>query len=142
MPIVGLGDSVQSRILKTESHKLHHEFTVKAANSVRQGMLVKLHTDGTVEPVDAADTNNLAIGYCLQDAAAGEYVTVVCRGYAIIFAESQGALNAGPVEYDDFGSGSYDLPEFIAATDTTDYVGWAIDSASGANEIIRVLVNC
>lgn len=140
MPLTAIGDSSQTRILKHESHKLHHEFTVKTGEAVRIGMLVKLHTDGTVEPVDAADTQNLAIGYCMQDAEADEYVTVAMRGYSILFAESQGALAAGPVEYDDFGTGNEDLPEFIAAADNTDTVGWNIDQAAGANEIIRIIV--
>ena len=140
MPLTAIGDSAQTRILKHESHKLHHEFTVKAANSVRIGMPVKLDAAGTIVPLVLTDEEHLCIGYCMQDAAADEYVTVAMRGYTILFAETQGALAAGPVQIDDFGSQPLDLPEFVVAATNVLTVGWNLDNAAGANEQVRILM--
>jgi len=59
MPLTAIGDSAQTRILKHESHKLHHEFTVKAAFAARIGQPMKLDAAGTVVPMVIADEERL-----------------------------------------------------------------------------------
>ena len=140
MPLTAIGDSAQTRILKHESHKLHHEFTVKTGSAARIGQPMKLDANGTVVPMVLLNEEHLCIGYAMIDAAADEYVTIAVRGYTILFAETQGALVAGPVQYDDFGSQPLDLPEFVVAATNAVTVGWCLDQAAGANELVRILV--
>lgn len=141
MPLTAIGDQAKVVILKHESHKLHHEFTVKAASAVSIGMPVKLDVTGTIVPMGAADEEHLCIGYALFNAAAGEYVTIVMRGYTILFAESLGALAAGPVKYASYAAGaSAYYPEYVLAATNVLTAGWNLDQATAAGELIRICV--
>lgn len=140
MALTAIGESPQTRLLKHESHKLHHEFTVEDAEAVRIGMPVKLTVDGKVLPLGAADEEHLCIGYALQDAEETEYVTIVMKGYSIIFAETLAALDCGPVKFASFGAQPLDLPEYVAAATNVLTQGWCIDQAAGINETVRIVV--
>lgn len=139
--LTAIGTNPQTVILKHESHKLHHEFVVAASNSVKVGMPVKLNTAGAVVPLGAADEEHLCIGHALQDADATEYVTVVMKGYTIIFAETTGALDCGPVKYASFGAETVTtLPNYVAAATNVLTQGWCIDQAGGADVVVRIVL--
>jgi hypothetical protein len=82
-----------------EAHKLHLEFTVAAGQTVRRGDPVVLATNGTVQPAASAAPAFSVIGVPLQDGAAGKFVTVAMKGYAVVNAEAAAvSLNAGAVQ--------------------------------------------
>lgn len=94
-------------IYKSESHKLHQAFPVKASVKIYAGNPVAITTDGTIEllttdneanylGIAVTDNNNPAYK---ESANAGPVeVTVAVQGFMIINAISEAALNAGPVE--------------------------------------------
>jgi hypothetical protein len=137
MAITALGDKSKTVFLKgVESHKIHHEFEVATGVAVKVAQPVKLNNDGLVVPAAAGDGDAI-IGYSIHDGAAGELVTVAMRAYVIVYAMTSEAVNAGPVEYG--GVGTED-PEYMlyVNVDTGSQVGWALDKATGADELIRV----
>ena len=94
-------------IYKSESHKLHQAFPVKASVKIYAGNPVAITTDGTIELLTKANEANY-LGIAVTDnnnpaykesANAGPVeVTVAVQGFMIINAISEAALNAGPVE--------------------------------------------
>lgn len=135
-----LGTLTKTIFLKgAENHKLHHEFEVDSASDLKKGQMVKLSSTGTIVALAAADTQDLFIGVCIHDAKKGELCTVVTRGYAILRAQSSGALTPGPVEAGTF-DGTNLVNEFDASSGETKSIGWALDVATGADEEIRVLI--
>lgn len=94
-------------IYKSESHKLHQAFPVKASVKIYAGNPVAITTDGTIElltkgneanylGIAVTDNNNPAYK---ESANAGPVeVTVAVQGFMIINAISEAALDAGPVE--------------------------------------------
>ena len=94
-------------IYKSESHKLHQAFPVKASVKIYAGNPVAITADGTIELLTAANEANY-LGIAVTDnnnpaykesANAGPVeVTVAVQGFMIINAISEAALNAGPVE--------------------------------------------
>lgn len=94
-------------IYKSESHKLHQAFLVKAPVKIYAGNPVAITADGTIElltkdneanylGIAVTDNNNPAYK---ESANAGPVeVTVAVQGFMIINAISEAALNAGPVE--------------------------------------------
>jgi len=140
--ITGLGDVTKSIFLKSESHKLSQEFVVAAANTVKKGQPVKLNTAGDLIPAAANDLNHVIIGVSIHDAAAGEVATVRMKASAIVWARATAALNAGPVAYDGVNGTETDFMNYdddivVDATGNTT-VGWALDDAGAANDVIRV----
>ena len=103
-------------IYKSESHKLHQAFPVKAsansANSVNPvkiyaGNPVAITNEGTIELLTAANeanylgiavTDNINPAYKESANAGSVEVTVAIQGFMIINAISETSLNAGPVE--------------------------------------------
>jgi hypothetical protein len=135
------GETTRTLFLKTESHKLHEEFEVRAANTVKPGQLLALHTDGTVYPAAAGANESVVIGYALQPAAAGELVTVSCRGYGIAFGYAHGAgITAGPVKAAAaaVNADGYSGYANIGGAEQALTVGWAIDSGA-QNSVVRIL---
>lgn len=123
-----------------EQHKLHLEFEVKAANTVYKGQPVKLDAAGTIVPAAAGNGPGIIIGYSIHDGAAGELVTVACRGYAVVNAEaSTDALVAGPVKYAAMNSATGYAEYDDATVDTTNVAGFALDGGDNG-DVIRVLV--
>ena len=125
---------------KSESHKLFEEFEVVAGTDIKRGQPVVLETVGTVDIAADGDTPDLIIGVAMQDADAGELVTVMLRGYAIIFCEWKAAASvAGAVTFDAYNavSGYNEVDD-----DTVTWAnmwGWALD-AGGDGEITRVVL--
>ena len=96
-------------IYKSESHKLHQAFPVRASVNVNiyAGNPVAIAHDGTIELLTKdneanylgiAVTDNINPAYKGSANAGSVEVTVAVQGFMIINAISEAALNAGPVE--------------------------------------------
>jgi hypothetical protein len=141
-------------IYKSESHKLHQAFPVKASVKIYAGNPVAITTDGTIELLTKANEANY-LGIAVTDnnnpaykesANAGPVeVTVAVQGFMIINAISEAALNAGPVE---IGTGMDATNHFTkfktftqaGADDATRSVNFiSLTKASAKDELIQVL---
>lgn len=141
-------------IYKSESHKLHQAFPVKASVKIYAGNPVAITADGTIELLTAANEANY-LGIAVTDnnnpaykesANAGPVeVTVAVQGFMIINAISEAALNAGPVE---IGTGMDATNHFTkfktftqagaeAATCPVNFI--SLTKASAKDELIQVL---
>lgn len=141
-------------IYKSESHKLHQAFPVKASVKIYAGNPVAITSDGTIElltkdneanylGIAVTDNNNPAYK---ESANAGPVeVTVAVQGFMIINAISEAALNAGPVE---IGTGMDATNHFTkfktftqagadAATSPVNFI--SLTKASAKDELIQVL---
>lgn len=139
-------------IYKSESHKLHQAFPVKASVNIYAGNPVAITTDGTIElltrdneanylGIAVTDNNNPAYK---ESANAGPVeVTVAVQGFMIINAISEADLNAGPVE---IGTGMDATNHFTkfktftqaaAATRPVNFI--SLTKASAKDELIQVL---
>lgn len=139
-------------IYKSESHKLHQAFPVKASVKIYAGNPVAITADGTIElltkdneanylGIAVTDNNNPAYK---ESANAGPVeVTVAVQGFMIINAISEAALNAGPVE---IGAGMDATNHFTkfktftqadAATRPVNFI--SLTKASAKDELIQVL---
>lgn len=139
-------------IYKSESHKLHQAFPVKAPVKIYAGNPVAITADGTIElltkdneanylGIAVTDNNNPAYK---ESANAGPVeVTVAVQGFMIINAISEAALNAGPVE---IGTGMDATNHFTrfktftqadAATRPVNFI--SLTKASAKDELIQVL---
>lgn len=147
--ITSLGGTTKNLIYKSEGEKLSEEFTVAASNTVKQAQPVKLNNAGEVLPWATADGDALLIGYAMTDQAAGELVTVWTRGYMVIMAITAGAVNAGPVTYSTYDTstdigGTTGYPVVATSAPSSGVapgmIGWALDAADGANDVLRILL--
>lgn len=139
-------------IYKSESHKLHQAFPVKASVKIYAGNPVAITADGTIELLTNANEANY-LGIAVTDnnnpaykesANAGPVeVTVAVQGFMIINAISEAALNAGPVE---IGTGMDATNHFTkfktftqadAATRPVNFI--SLTKASAKDELIQVL---
>lgn len=123
-----------------EAHKLHQAFTVATGAEVRNGQPVKLDEDGEVMPAASEELRENIIGYSIHDGKEGERVTIVVKAFAIIYCKSLDAFNAGKVSY---GGQNTTDPVYmnVASSDIVGtYIGWAIDKATAANQVVRVMV--
>jgi hypothetical protein len=118
--------------------------TVVAADvnkKIFEGMPVEINpTTGRIQPLTAATASTTKIGYAVMDAVYGQYCTVALMGYCITYCKSADALAHGPVAYS-----SYDaVAGYVKVTDTsvtaTNIIGWVIDSTTGADETVRVIM--
>lgn len=141
-------------IYKSESHKLHQAFPVKASVKIYAGNPVAITTDGTIELLTKdneanylgiAVTDNINPAYKESANASPVEVTVAVQGFMIINAISEAALNAGPVE---IGTGMDDTNHFTkfkiftqaGAADATRPVNFiSLTKASAKDELIQVL---
>lgn len=141
-------------IYKSESHKLHQAFPVKASVKIYAGNPVAITTDGTIELLTKANeanylgiavTDNINPAYKESANAGPVEVTVAVQGFMIINAISEAALNAGPVE---IGTGMDDTNHFTkfktftqggadAATRPVNFI--SLTKASAKDELIQVL---
>lgn len=140
-------------IYKSESHKLHQAFPVKASVKIYAGNPVAITAEGTIELLTTANEANY-LGIAVTDnnnpaykesANAGPAeVTVAVQGFMIINAISEAALDAGPVE---IGTGD-DTNHFTkfktftqagadAATRPVNFI--SLKKASAKDELIQVL---
>lgn len=141
-------------IYKSESHKLHQAFPVKASVRIYAGNPVAITAEGTIElltkgneanylGIAVTDNNNPAYK---ESANAGPVeVTVAVQGFMIINAISEAALSAGPVE---IGTGMDATNHFTkfktftqagadAATGPVNFI--SLTKASTKDELIQVL---
>ena len=134
------GVDTKTIFLKSESHKLFEEFEVVAGTDVKKGQPLVLETVGTVDVAADGDTPDLIIGVAMQDTDAGELVTCMMRGYAIIFCEWKAASSvAGAVTYDAYNAttGYNEVDD-----DTVSWAnmwGWALDDG-GDGDVTRVVL--
>ena len=139
-------------IYKSESHKLHQAFPVKASVEIYAGNPVAITADGTIELLTAANeanylgiavTDNINPAYKESANAGPVEVTVAVQGFMIINAISEAALNAGPVE---IGTGMDATNHFTkfktftqadAATRPVNFI--SLTKVSAKDELIQVL---
>lgn len=141
-------------IYKSESHKLHQAFPVKASVKIYAGNPVAITTDGTIELLTKdneanylgiAVTDNINPAYKESANAGPVEVTVVVQGFMIINAISEAALDAGPVE---IGTGmdatnhftkfkTFPQADADAATRLVNFI--SLTKASAKDELIQVL---
>lgn len=141
-------------IYKSESHKLHQAFPVKASVKIYAGNPVAITTDGTIElltkgneanylGIAVTDNNNPAYK---ESANAGPVeVTVAVQGFMIINAISEAALTAGPVEIGTGMDATNHFTKFKAftqagadtATRPVNFI--SLTKASAKDELIQVL---
>lgn len=126
--------------LEIPSDEIFLEFTVGAGKTIKAGMPVELDVDGKIQPATAASTSTTYIGIALKNAVAGDLVTVGTIGLCVIFGQAKAALDAGPVQWDSYDlTTSYNQYAQVGVT-FTNMGGWALDSASAAGDIIRILI--
>lgn len=141
-------------IYKSESHKLHQAFPVKASVKIYAGNPVAITAEGTIELLtDANEANYLGIAVTdnnnpayKESANAGPVeVTVAVQGFMIINAISETALSAGPVE---IGTGmdatnhftKFKTPTPAGADAVTRPVNFiSLTKVSAKDELIQVL---
>lgn len=133
-------------IYKSESHKLHQAFNVKAGEKIVQGMPVALNEEGLIYPCTDVATQ-VYLGVAVTDNVNPAYqpqrnfpveVTVAMEGYMICNWVSNAAdLKAGYV----VPSGDLLNGRFVKANQSTDATPFiAITPADEANEVIQVLI--
>jgi predicted RecA/RadA family phage recombinase len=110
-----------------------------AVVAIKAGQPVKLTTLGKWTPAVAGELYTSYVGVALMDAAAGEECTVAVKGYCVLNALSGGNVDPGPVEYFD-QTGATNRARFITSTGVTKTIGYAYDTAVGANVAIRVIM--
>jgi len=140
-----LGLNTKTTFLHTENHKTTVEFTASAV--IQPGQLVKLDAAGTISPWAATDLQHTCIGFAYNGAkAVGDLCTVWTRGYAIILGLSNAAQAAGPTTFASYDTtnatpdGNKGYNKYKVATDVTDCIGWMLDQATAANQLVRVLI--
>lgn len=144
-------------IYKSESHKLHQAFPVKASSNpikIYAGNPVAITDDGTIELLTKSNeanylgiavTDNINPAYKESANAGSVEVTVAVQGFMIINAISEDALDAGPVE---IGIGMDVTNHFTkfktftqagadAATRPVNFI--SLTKASAKDELIQVL---
>ena len=135
-------------IYKSESHKLHQAFPVKALVKIYAGNPVAITTDGTIElltndneanylGIAVTDNNNPA--YKESTNAGPVEVTVAVQGFMIINAISEDALDAGPVEIGTGMDATNHFTKFKTFTAATPVNFISLTKASAKDELIQVL---
>lgn len=124
-------------IYKSESHKLHQAFPVKASVKIYAGNPVAITAEGTIElltkgneanylGIAVTDNNNPAYK---ESANAGLVeVTVAVQGFMIINAISEDALAAGPVEI-----GTVEIGTGMDATNPNHFTKFKTFTQAGAD---------
>ena len=138
------GKTPRTVIYKSESHKLHQAFNVKAEATIYMGQPVALHTDGTIYPYAGT---GIYIGVAVTDSINPAYgaqrdfpieVTVAVSGHMIVNMSASAALSAGYVA----PSGSVvstRFPAVAAAAANTETHFIALNAASAAGDLVQVL---
>lgn len=144
-----LGEKTRTYILYDESHKLSLTFNVATA-AVIKGAPVKLNAAGTVSRWIMTDTTATLLGITMNPAEVGEEVTIRARGFIVVFALSVAAFSAGPITITTYDAAKVgpdgqvgwllcdDMAD--AATIAAQQAGWALDQATAADQLIRVLI--
>lgn len=133
-------------IYKSESHKLHQAFNVKAGEKIVQGMPVALNEDGLIYPCTDPSTQ-VYLGVAVTDNVNPAYqpqrnfpveVTVAVEGYMICNWVSNKAIEAGYVTPTPDGELLND--RFVKANQGISTPFIALNPAEEANEVIQVLI--
>ncbi len=133
------GEKTHTLFLKgPEAHKLHHEFTVDTGVEIRKGQPVVLTSDGEVTPAASGASAYKIVGYSVHNGKAGELVTITMKPFMMVYAKPNAALVAGPVAYGGQNTAEPEYASFTVAADGDTQVGFALDEAVAANDIIRV----
>lgn len=131
-------------IYKSESHKLHQAFNVKAGEKIVQGMPVALDKEGLIYPCTDPSTQ-VYLGVAVTDNVNPAYqpqrnfpveVTVAVEGYMICNWVSNGTIEAGYVTPD----GALLNDRFVKASQGISTPFIALNPAEEANEVIQVLI--
>nr|UVX40818.1 MAG: protein of unknown function DUF2190 [Bacteriophage sp.] len=131
-------------IYKSESHKLHQAFNVKAGEKIVQGMPVALNEDGLIYPCTDPSTQ-VYLGVAVTDNVNPAYrpqrnfpveVTVAVEGYMICNWVSNGTIEAGYVTPD----GELLSDRFVKANQGISTPFIALNPAEEVNEVIQVLI--
>lgn len=133
-------------IYKSESHKLHQAFNVKAEEKIVQGMPVALNKEGLIYPCTNTDTQ-VYLGVAVTDNVNPAYqpqrnfpveVTVAMEGYMICnWVSSNEDIDAGYVTPE----GTLLNDRFVKANQATSPSQFiALNPAEEANEVIQVLI--
>lgn len=146
------GTTPQVVIYKSESHKLHQAFPVKASVRIYAGNLVAITSDGTIELLTEGNEANY-LGIAVTDSINPAYkgsanaglveVTVAVQGFMIINAISEDALDAGPVEIGTVMDANFTKfktftkADAAAVTRPVNFI--SLTKVSAKNELIQVL---
>ena len=138
------GADTKTKILKSESHKLFNEFEVVAGTNLKKGQPVTLETAGTIDEAVTGTARFSVIGYAMQDADAGELVTVMLKAYAIVFMEcATASLVAGPVKI--HSNGYNTVTGYTEVDDDTvtaaNIIGWALEGGDDGDVIPVAVCN-
>lgn len=143
-------------IYKSESHKLHQAFPVKASVKIYAGNPVAITAEGTIELLTKSNETNY-LGIAVTDSINPAYkesanaganadlveVTVAVQGFMIINAISEADLDAGPVEIGTGMDSHFHFTKFqtftqdAAATRPVNFI--SLTKASAKDELIQVL---
>lgn len=130
-------------IYKSESHKLHQAFCVKAATKIVKGQPVKLEPDGTISPytgtgiyLGIAVTDNINPAYQAQRNFPVE-VTVMVEGFAIVNWVAAG--DSTPAGYVTPGAALLN-DRYVKGTTSPSETKFIALNAGDTNEVIQVLV--
>lgn len=130
-------------IYKSESHKLHQAFCVKADTKIVKGQPVKLETDGTISPytgtgiyLGIAVTDNINPAYHAQRNFPVE-VTVMVEGFAIV--NWVAAADSTPAGYVTPGAALLN-DRYVKGTTSSSETKFIALNAGDTNEVIQVLV--
>jgi len=141
-----LGDKTRAIVYKKEAHKLHEAFPVASGETIHEGELVILNSNGELVP--AATGNQLeVIGYCVagpkdfnKPVSVVEEITVAMKGYATLLASAkENGLTPGAVMYAGWDAPN-NRPMFsMNSVDETNIAGWALSGGDMYDEIRVVL---
>ena len=138
-------------IYKSESHKLHQAFNVKAGVKIVQGMPVALGIDGLIEPfIPGGAGSQVYLGIAVTDNINPAYqpqrnfpveVTVAVQGYMILNWVAKEALDCGYINPTENPTENLLHGRFVIAEVSTDESQFiAITPADEANDVIQVLI--
>lgn len=123
------------------NHSLRVSFKVATGETIYQGQPVSIDANGEILPSTASDEKGVtSIGLALHDATEGEDVTVMTYGMfsQVLQVVSGGAVAPGN-QVDISGFDTNEALPIVVAT-AAQPMGLALTEATGAGEIIKVLV--
>lgn len=154
-----LGSTTQTIIFKGfHGDNLYEQF--EAGANVLEGQMLKIDTDGTVVPIINTTPTQDMIGIAMMSAVDGKKVTVAMRGFGTIMAEGSASMEAGPVKFASFTTGTgLNRVDNVVATATVyaapgsggsptvalvsqdqTFLGWALDPTVTAGDLTRVVI--
>lgn len=140
-----LGTATKSKfVVNPSGDEIHVEFTVEAGQTVTQGDLVVINTNGKIQSAPLGTSEFKILGIAIMAGLAGELVTVALKHSAVINAEAAAAnVVAGPVQLGAFNSTTGNR-EFAVAAGADDQakdlvtVGHNLTPATADGELIQV----